>query len=117
MDRLSSGTLPIIEYGGGQAIRLYAMWTLFQHAPAYASACQHFSTLQRTAVACQHFSMSACRLLVQVIGQRGLAVKIHGCWDVVFGAIAVWGPILRKEEQMVRDGKLEDLIGLLVREG
>jgi hypothetical protein len=36
MDRLSSGTLPIIEYGGGQAIRLYAMWTLFQHAPCRA---------------------------------------------------------------------------------
>src|SRR5215211_6066699 len=34
-DRLSSGTLPIIEYGGGQAIRLYAMWTIFQHAPAF----------------------------------------------------------------------------------
>ena len=36
MDRLSSGTLPIIDYGGDQAIRLYAMWTIlaFQHAPA-----------------------------------------------------------------------------------
>jgi hypothetical protein len=44
MDWLSSGTLPIVEYGGDQAIRLYAMWTFsaFQHAPAFqASACQH----------------------------------------------------------------------------
>ena len=44
MDRLSSSTLPIIEYGGGQAIRLYAMWTILEH----------FSTLQPSASACQH---------------------------------------------------------------
>jgi hypothetical protein len=58
MDRLSSGTLPIIEYGGGQAIRLYAMWTLFQHAPAFqASACQHAAFGGLSAL--QHFSLLA----------------------------------------------------------
>src|SRR5215210_1103584 len=28
MDRLSWSTLPIIEYGGGRPIRLYAIWTI-----------------------------------------------------------------------------------------
>jgi hypothetical protein len=46
MDRLSSGTWPIIEYGGGRAICQYAMWifSALQHAPAFGfrlSAFQH----------------------------------------------------------------------------
>jgi hypothetical protein len=66
MDRLSSGTLPIIEYGGGLAIRLYAMWTLFQH----------FSISVRYSLRLPLVSISASQLLVQVIGQGRLAVKI-----------------------------------------
>src|SRR5215218_3539239 len=39
MARLSPTTLPTIEYGGGQELRLYAIWTLFQLVST--SACQH----------------------------------------------------------------------------
>ena len=81
MDRLSSGTLPIIEYGGGQAIRLYAMWTIF-------STLRPSPPLVSTAPsACQPVSISACQLVVLRLSDGdgwllSLAVKIR---DLMFG--------------------------------
>ena len=73
MDQLTSGTLPIIEYGGDRAIRQYAMWTILSISARSGLRPPLVSTALRALSALQHFS-----LWYLVIGWGRLGVKA-GC--------------------------------------